>query len=326
MLNNDILKHTLSTLSMRDIVRFSAISKQIRAQVISLPYKYNVKSGDVFAITMHKMHNKRFLTVATRRYYINRGIMEHNYALIREFASVRPATYEELLDIAFGDSPDKLRILHHYVHNVENIKIKLDTEYITLLNAYYIIKRKFNRVRYNKQKYMNALLLCANCTDAEIRASPTFRTNMVKTALFQYARKELYCELTKFSVIGIPVLFNCESIDESVKCEYYDAEKLEFVENSTNTIIMKVIKNAKLNQKSIINVLQYDIKYIIYILDKYNQDYILSLQLPYSAEIITNALINNYDIENLRKLSEINTLYAPNYEKLRNQMISYGML
>jgi hypothetical protein len=84
MLNNDILKHTLSTLSMCDIVRFSAISKAIRAQVISLPYNYNVKSSDIFAIAMHKMHNKRFLTVATRKYYINRGIIEHNYALIRE--------------------------------------------------------------------------------------------------------------------------------------------------------------------------------------------------------------------------------------------------
>jgi ubiquitin C-terminal hydrolase len=148
---------------------------------------------------------------------------------------------------------------------------------------------------------------------------------MVKTALFQYARKELYYELTKFSVIGIPVLFNCESIDESVKCEYYD-EKFKFVANTTNNHIMKSIKNAKLNQKGIINILRFDIKYIIYILAKYNLDYILSLLLPYSAEIITNILIENYDIENLRKFSEIDTKYAPNYEKLHKQMLSYGML
>jgi hypothetical protein len=321
MLNNDILKYTLSTLSMRDIVRFSAISKQIRAQVISLPYKYSLKSSDVFAITMHKMHNKRFLTIATRRYYINRALIEHNYALIREFASVRPATYEELIDVALGGSPDKLRILQHYIHNLEHIKIKYATDYIDILNAYYIIKRRFNRVSYSKNQHMNSLVLCVNCTDTEIRASPIFKTSVMKTALFEYARGDLYYELNDFVVTGIPVLFNCESIDESVKCESYD-NKMDDIPNNQ---ILYYIKNAKHKQENIRTMILFNIKYIAYLLEKYNLEYILS-NWDYDVDIIANRLLENYDIENLRKLSVINTKYAPNYEKLHKQMLSYGIV
>jgi hypothetical protein len=313
MLNNDILKYTLSTLSMRDIVRFSAISKQIQKQVLSLPYNYNVKSSDVFAIAMHKMHNKRFLNPALRKHYINRAIMEHNYALIREFASVRKIMYNELFDIAVGNSPDKLQIIRFYRNKWNLTRLIKNEDYVVIQNAYFIIKHKLNKVMYSsKTKQDNARLLCANCTNAEIRASHIFNSNEMKTALFEYANRELYYELNEFYVdTNATYTFNRPIIDDTVIFRKYS------IIGKPNNRILEYLKNSQNQEEEHIH--EFIPNYISYILSAgYNISNINRICNCVSK--LGEALVENFELVALIELCKIDESYVEYYKKLLKLM------
>jgi hypothetical protein len=319
MLNNDILKYILSTTQMCDIVRFSAISKPIRAQVLSLPYKYNVKSSDVFAIAMHKLRNKRFLNPALRKYYINRAIMEHNYVLIREFASVCMISFNELFDVAVGNSPDKLQILRFYRNNWNLTRLIKNEDYVVIQNAYFIVKRRFNRVIYSsKIKLFNARLLCANCTNAEIRAIPIFQSAEMKTALFEYANRELYYEIIDYIMQEYDIIiFDSEIIDDDVKVIDL-CKSRHLMQRIPNNAILKYIKNTQKHTPKIIQKITFWIpEYAIYMLEIYGVENIIE---ALGIEGASKLLFANFELDAMHELSEIDASYVDKYNKLRKQM------
>jgi hypothetical protein len=324
MLNNDILKHILSIASIRDIVRFSAISKEIRTQVRSLSYRYNLKILDHFAITMHKLNNRRFLTLAVRKYYINRAIIEQNFALIEQFAKLKKVKFIELLNIAYTPSRDQLRILRFYKHKAQTCETTM-----LLYNAINIILRRFKKIKYIPPiNLINARIIVANWSDDEIRTSLIFQTDEMKTALFESANVALYYEIIERTPMSSKILMvNTTIIDDSV--QYTKMERLGYnnARKITYNQFATYIANAKTNYSLISGVEYYFNNHYISLLNNPENtfEHLESIKIIY-PQTIKRVLIAHFEIDKLRALSEYDNTYTADYEKLRKQMLSYGMI